>query len=312
MKRIIFFFGLILFIAFSSPLFAAGIQEERERSLTQATAPVQTGSSVWKISNNDGNFMFLGGSIHVLREKDFPLPEEFDLAFYQSERLVLEADVKQMEDPQVWEYLSNQIFLPDELTLRDILNDDAYELLSFVCSQYGFSIDDVARIKPSMVISILSLGQIEEYGFLQQGVDFYYLDKAANENRPVFYLETVQSQIDMLVTMGDGYESEYVLYSLQDMANTEAGLELLLIDWREGTSSIMEELLLEMKETWPQMYKSLITDRHDAWIPQIEEFITSGHVYLVIAGVLHKHGPDGLLQMLENLDYNIEQITNNK
>ena len=41
-------------------------------------------SSVWKIGKN-GNTLYLGGSIHLLRAEDYPLPQEFDATFAKSE-----------------------------------------------------------------------------------------------------------------------------------------------------------------------------------------------------------------------------------
>jgi uncharacterized protein YbaP (TraB family) len=52
-------------------------------------------TSVWKISSGD-NVLYLGGTIHVLRESDYPLPEPFDAAFEQSDNIVFETSV---DDP---------------------------------------------------------------------------------------------------------------------------------------------------------------------------------------------------------------------
>ncbi|MDR1429132.1 MAG: TraB/GumN family protein, partial [Spirochaetaceae bacterium] len=36
-------------------------------------------ASVWRVSGG-GNTVYLAGSIHLLREKDYPLPDVFDAA----------------------------------------------------------------------------------------------------------------------------------------------------------------------------------------------------------------------------------------
>jgi hypothetical protein len=300
MKRFIFFLTVVLLVALNFPLFASGIREK-------ATVAAGTGSSVWRISK-DGNTLFLGGSIHVLREADLPLPEEFDRAFYLAEILVLETDAALLADPEIMQYLLDKAFLPDNLTLRDILDSDIFDLLSLTCTEYGFSIDEVISMKPSMVMNILILIQIQEFGFIQQGVDDHYLEKARSLNKPVNFLESVQTQIDMLVSMGDGYENEYVLYSLRDMERTEAILEDLIVEWKNGTAANIITSLAEMKEQWPKIYTALITDRHETWLPQIEEYLALGLVCFIIAGNAHLHGADGLLQLLEDLGYTVEQF----
>jgi uncharacterized protein YbaP (TraB family) len=46
-------------------------------------------TSVWKISNGN-NVLYIGGTIHVLRESDYPLPEAFETAFENSTIIVFE------------------------------------------------------------------------------------------------------------------------------------------------------------------------------------------------------------------------------
>ena len=87
MKRIFSFYSLVLTLVLFFSCTSSSAVSARE----------QGGSSVWVISRN-GNTLYLGGSIHILRDDDFPLPTEFDLAFSQSTVLVLEADLEQMEN----------------------------------------------------------------------------------------------------------------------------------------------------------------------------------------------------------------------
>lgn len=304
MKRIVIFCSVIIIAGFFSCVTPA-VQPTIENEIV--IQEVITGSSVWKVSRGS-NIMYLGGSIHILRESDFPLPDEFDLALSQSDILVLEADIEQMEDEHIVMYLMSQMFLPDNVSLRTILDSETYGMLSAALMEYGFPIEFADNLKPSMVMNILLSLHLESLGYEQQGVDVYYLLKAKNENIPVTYLETLESQIDMLVSMGDGYENEYVKYTLQDMDNTEAGLEELLSGWRNGIAAGTEEMLIDMMVHWPSIYKALITDRHEAWIPQIYEFLDSGKVYFVIAGLAHMHGPDGLLLHLKNSGYTVEKL----
>jgi len=276
-------------------------------SCASSPAAAGSGSSVWKISR-DGKSLYLGGSVHVLRNTDFPLPQEFDTAFSQSEILVLEADIEQMADEGVAQYLISKMLLPGETTLQSILDADTYKLLVAAYAEYGVSISEVSKLKPSMAVNILTIFQIQKYGFVLQGVDSYYLEKARTENKPVNFLETVQTQIDMLVNMGDGYENDFVRYSLQDMASAETELETLLAEWKKGSASITEKAISEMREQWPEIYKTLLADRNAAWMPQIERFLADRPVCFVVVGLMHLHGPDGLLRQLGNSGYAVERL----
>jgi len=264
-------------------------------------------SPVWRISKN-GNVLYLGGSIHVLRDTDFPLPQEFDYAFSLADALVLEADTDQMENPELIEYLQMNMIYWDGRTLESELSPQTYQLLAAELLNYDIQITEINILKPSMVLNVLTLLQMEKYGFLEEGVDFIYLNRAKEKGMTINFLESVEYQLDMLIGMGDGYEDEYVLYSLQDFDSVDEGLETLVFEWKNGITSGSVETLVVMKSEWPSIYKSVITDRHDLWIPQIEKFIASGRTYFIIAGFLHMPGPDGLLARLQSLGYTVEQL----
>jgi uncharacterized protein YbaP (TraB family) len=213
-----------------------------------------------------------------------------------------------MANKETARYMMSKMILPDNKTLLSILDTDTYEALKAKCREYGFLIDTVSKYKPSMIISMLIMQQIQKFGFTRQGVDTHYLEMAKSENRPVRYLETVRTQIDALVATGDGYENDYVRYSLYDMINTEAGIETLLTDWKRGAAASTEAAIREMRETWPDIYKTLLTDRNAAWMPQIEGFLASGQTYFVITGLAHLHGQDGLLRQLKNSGCKVQRL----
>ena len=56
-------------------------------------------TSVFKVSKDDEH-LFIGGTIHMLAESDFPLPEEFDQAYQNAELIVFETDIAAMGSPE--------------------------------------------------------------------------------------------------------------------------------------------------------------------------------------------------------------------
>jgi uncharacterized protein len=264
-------------------------------------------SSVWKISK-DGKSLFLGGSVHILRNEDFPLPKAFDIAFEQSSMLILEANVDEMEEEWIMQYLMTQLFLPDNQTLNSVLNPETYVILQAKCKQYGIPMDSISKLKPSIIVNMLSALEMQKLGFAQEGVDLHYLKKAKKINRPLGFLESVEVQIDMLVNMGDGYEDDFVRYSLHDMNSTEIGLEDIVAEWRKGKASSTEISVLEMRKQWPILYKTLLSDRNSAWMPKIINYLATETPEFIIVGLAHLHGPDGLLKQLADSGCTVEQL----
>jgi len=304
MKRIIKIFCLVFFAAGLLSCASSAVKYDVSYFSNADVSPV------YRISRN-GNELFIGGSVHILRETDFPLPVEFDYAYSVSDVLVIETDVDQLQNPEVTQYLLENMYLPDKQTLRTVLSPQTYEMLSQALDEFGMPIMMFETMKPSMVVNVLSTLQIESIGFEQLGVDFYYFDKARAENKPVAFLESVQVQIDTIVSVGEGYEDDYVRYSLQDMGDTNGDIEALVAQWRSGITTNVGAELDEMINDWPLIYKAMITDRHDAWFPQLEQFLASGKTYFVIVGYAHLPGPDGILQHFRSIGCTVEQVAVN-
>ena len=56
------------------------------------------GACVWRVSDDTGKVLYLGGSIHALTSTDYPLPAAYNRAFDASAHLVLEANPKEFRD----------------------------------------------------------------------------------------------------------------------------------------------------------------------------------------------------------------------
>jgi uncharacterized protein YbaP (TraB family) len=264
-------------------------------------------SSVWEVSKN-GNTLYLGGSIHLLRAEDFPLPKEFDAAFNRSELLVLEADIEQMSNPEVAQSMMAQAMLPGDTTLQNILTAETYNLLEAKCGEFSIPMANVLKMKPAMLVSALEMMEMQKLGFAPQGVDAYYLAKAKEKPEKLDFLETVDFQINMLVNMGAGCENEYVQYSLEELVNIEKEINTIVPELKNGTSKAVESGNQKMKEKFPSVYKSLILDRNNNWMSRIETYLTDKKVEFIIVGLGHLHGEDGLLALLKNKGYAVKQI----
>jgi uncharacterized protein YbaP (TraB family) len=262
-------------------------------------------SAVWKVTK-DGNTLYLGGSVHILREEDYPLPEEFDLAYQSSSLLVLEADADQINDSTVLGKIILKMLLPGTDTLKTVLREDTYNRLKAKCEELAMPIERLLKMRPSIVALMLSMAQIQRLGFSVQGVDHHYYSRAKQEAREVRFLESVEAQFDMLAGIAPEHQSEFVDYSLADMDKTEDAMLEIVAQWRNGERET--EGLAEMKEKFPSAYQAMLVDRNLAWLPRIEDYLASEPVEFVLVGLAHLQGDDGLLFYLERRGCAVEQL----
>jgi len=63
-----------------------------------------------------------------------------------------------------------------------------------------------------------------------------------------------------------------------------------------------------MKVETPALYDSLLLQRNLKWVPQIDRMLQDANTEFVLVGVAHIVGKNGLLDLLSQKDYEINQL----
>ncbi|MBU8920728.1 MAG: TraB/GumN family protein [Bacteroidales bacterium] len=263
---------------------------------------------VWKV-RKDKSVVYLGGTIHMLRGSDYPLPTEYDKAYEDSEILVFETDMDELQSPDTQVRIMSEAMLPDGQGLDDLLSESTYEALSAYCDGAGMPLAMLNQLKPSIVmISLLSL-ELQKQGIGQEGVDIHYHGRAVADGRELGGLESVDDQIGYLISMGEGYEDEFILHSIEDMKEAGEQVEELIETWRKGDAEAMAELMLDdVKEKYPDIYRDLFKGRNDKWLPEIEKLFITPEKEFVLVGSAHLVGDDGIIKALRDRGYKVEKV----
>ena len=276
--------------------------------LTTAALPASAESSVWQASKGDST-VFLGGTIHLLRPQDYPLPGAFEAAYQSSERLFFEIDQSQLTDMSVQARMMQRLMYQDGRTLQSVLDEEAYTALAGYTEEAGLPMAMIQNFKPGLLLSTLSVIEFQSMGFTPQGVDAYYNARAMDDGKVRGELETIDQQIGLLEAMGEGYESEFVLYSLRDLETAGQAMEEMLAAWRTGDQAQLEaQFINPMREETPQLYDSMLVVRNNNWMPQIEAMFDEPGTEFVLVGAAHLVGEHGLLAMLSERGYEVSTV----
>lgn len=273
-------------------------------SFSQAKAD----TSVWSVRSGD-NVIYLGGTVHLLRPADYPLPGEFEEAYQASSELYFETDIASMSDLSVQAQMLQQLTYGDDESLSSILSDEAYAALSAYTATAGLPIAMLNKFKPGLLISTLQILVFQSMGFTPQGVDAFFHTRAVGDGKAEGQLETVQEQIGFIAAMGEGNESEFILLSLKDLAETGDVMEDMIGAWRSGDAEGLSELFVEeMKVEAPALYDTLLLQRNLKWVPQIDSMLQDADTEFVLVGAAHLVGENGLLDLLSQKGYEINQL----
>jgi uncharacterized protein YbaP (TraB family) len=274
-------------------------------SITPASLFAQ--SSVWKIKSKSSE-VYLGGTIHLLRELDFPLPAEFDMAYEASSVLVFETDMKALEAPEFQQKLLEKSMYPGDSTIKDVLSAETYKMLEDECTESGLPFAQIQKLRPSVLIITLVAIQYQKLGINAPGVDVHYSRRGMEDAKAAQFLETVDEQVNLLANMGKGHEDEFVQQSINDLKKVETQMLAMIDSWRNGSRKESEVELQEMKRDYPELYHDLLVKRNNAWMPKVETFFETEEVEFILVGNLHLHGEDGLLAQLKKKGYRIKQL----
>jgi uncharacterized protein YbaP (TraB family) len=265
-------------------------------------------SSVWK-AQKGSTVIYLGGTFHLLRPTDYPLPVEFDRAFKAADIIVFETDIDRLNEPSTQIGLLAQGVYADGSGLESHLTPGVYRELSAYCQANGFPLQMFRQMKPSLLLTTLLVLELKSHGVDMNGVDQHYFELAAKEKKSVASLETVGEQLAFLVSLSDGIEDEFVKQSLRDLQSLDRQFTALTAAWRKGDSAVLEEYLIaEVKTKLPMLYRRLISDRNSNWLKTIDGYEKTKGTRFILVGAAHLVGPDGLVAALKRKGYKVEPL----
>ena len=265
-------------------------------------------ASVWRATDGEST-VYLGGTVHLLRPEDYPLPEEFDQAYEGSSELFFETDISSMNDLSVQAQMLQKLTYSDGRTLKDVLDTEAYAALETYTDGVGMPLMILEQFKPGMVVSTLQVLEFQRIGFTPQGVDAFFTTQALTDGKSVGALETLDEQISFLAAMGEGNESEFIMMSLEDLDSTANLMGEMIGAWRAGDSEALRTLFVDdMLERAPAVYDSLLRQRNLRWIPQIEAMFGDPEIEFVLVGAAHLVGADGIVELLRARGYVVSKL----
>ncbi|HEY0963792.1 MAG TPA: TraB/GumN family protein [Pseudomonadales bacterium] len=270
-------------------------------------------TSLW-VARSGGHRVFLAGAVHVLRASDYPLPRAFDEAYAQSARLYFERDLDAPGEEGFGSSAGIAAMMrdPEGLTLRQQLEPRTYERLrDYLRSTWNLGMEQVNAWSAQMFVSTFSFSHMERvHGVSAVGVDGYLANRARADGKPIDGFETAAQQLAMLQAMDAGREDELVRTFL-DACATNANLadfDRLVSLWRLGdTGALNREEIAPMREADYADYELIQIQRNEAWLPRIEALLRTPETEMVVVGVAHMTGRDGLVARLRQLGYHVEK-----
>ena len=221
--------------------------------LLVCTPPARGDSPVWKVAKG-GAHLFIGGTVHVLNQDDYPLPGAFEKAYQASSIIVFEADFRELQTPEFQQALVEQARYPEGRDLTMFLTDGTRAHLVQFLDSRQLPMDNLVKFKAGMVSMTLTIVELQRLGLAGAGVDQFFSQRAVNDRKEIGALETAQEQLMFIATMGEGKEDELIAYTLRQIEDLPEMMQAMKAAWRAGDNAEMEAVALRpMEKDFPVM-----------------------------------------------------------
>lgn len=280
---------------------------------------------MWSVEN-EGNKVYLLGSIHIGNSIVYPVNQSMKAAFEESKALLVEANL--FDQTGGMEYFMEKSSYQDGTTIKDVIDEDLHGKLLDVLEMYGIPYEAFAFLKPWSLANNLNAIHASSSENLEQGsqaamlgIDIYFLSNAMVFGLPIIELEGIAFQADMFDTLSKETQMLYlegiidaILDPVED-EDDESYLDEWLIKWQNGDHDSFEASFLESMEEEDEESKEmtmmLFGERDKNMTAKIMELLEEEgqNTYFLVVGAGHFTVKDSIIDRLMDAGYNVEYIS---
>ena len=292
----------------------------------------------YHVTGENGQEMWLLGTIHVGDERTGYLPNEIYDAFAASDALALECDTEAFdelmeEDDALSEEVSNLYFFSDGTTIESLMEEDEYaqavKLLKAV-GGYNMNMPYAIPYVWSNTVDMFYMRQgYQLHG--DQGVEERLCDWAEELDKEIREVESNMFQLEMLT----GFSTDLQMLMLRESMETESreyweSVWDLYEKWCAGDEAVLREELSDEvdftdwtdeeiaeyeanKHLHDEYDQAMSYDRNDGMLDVAIEYLESGEVIFFAVGLAHLlNNVNGLVDGLRQAGYTVELVTYSK
>ncbi|KQR79199.1 polysaccharide biosynthesis protein GumN [Rhizobium sp. Leaf384] len=284
---------------------------DRARQVERDAGLVVNGrGTFWKIEKPDVPTSYLLGTMHVTDPRVLAMPKGAPEGFAGAATVIVESDeILDEKKAQVALFSDPSLTMfTDGSTIESYLDADQKVILSEGLKSRGLPLATVARMKPWMIASLVSLPPCE---LSRKAGGAVFLDQrlaqdAVSHGKTLKGLETMVEQIHALNDLPMKFHVSALVDTLKLGNIVEDAMETTTALYLEGRISAIMPMLKaasESIETADSEQESvaieqrIITDRNHVMATRARPSLDAGNVFMAV-GALHLPGPEGLVELL--------------
>ncbi|HVI31707.1 TraB/GumN family protein [Phenylobacterium sp.] len=261
---------------------------------------------VWVVSDKDSELV-LFGSVHVL-------PPDVDWASPVLERTLKQADDLWFElpvDPAVAEESSRTALrlglLPQGQSLSKLLKPEDAQRMARVAQAYDVDPAMLEAFQPWLAEMALAGAAFRRAKATDENGVEEAVSAAAPASAQRRAFETAAEQIGFFVGAPMAEQVAALNQTVREMEGEPDEFALLVEAWASGDlEAIDRQALTPLRRVAPTLFRRLVTERNARWAATLDQRLKGRGRTVVVVGVGHLIGPEGLPERLRALGYSVK------
>jgi uncharacterized protein len=263
--------------------------------------------AAWHVRNGNSE-LYLLGSMHYLREQDYPLPPIIDSLYERADSLVMELDLDDLDLGATQQSFLAAGLMPAASSLQTVLDPSVYESVTSRAADLGLPLLMLERLKPWLIaLTMMDLGMSRLGYQSSQGLEQYLVERSQKDSKQIAGLESVDDQINIFNSLSWQAQQALLLQTLTDLDAPEATMLEMSQAWRTGNLEELGAVLTDFG-AFPELETALVGQRNRRWIGALEALLKNDESYLVVVGALHLVGRDSVVELLMARGYEVTRV----
>lgn len=294
-------------------------EPQKLEAMRAEAAKIPNGEGIlWKIEKAGVAPSYLFGTMHVTDDRVTELDGPAQDAFAQAKTLVIETtDVldqnalaaKIMAKPEL-------SMFTDATTLDSLVSEGDREILHKGLEARGIPPTSVAKMKPWMIATLLSLPECEMKRKAEglPVLDVQLAEEAKKAGKAVLGLETAVSQLEAMASLPIEFHMKGLIETLKLGKRIDDVMETMTVLYVRGETGMFWPLLRAEEPAeaadeagYAEFEETMVKTRNKGMVLNARPILEKGSAFVAV-GALHLPGEDGLVELLRKEGFTLSDV----
>jgi uncharacterized protein YbaP (TraB family) len=292
-------------------LLALGLVAGLACATARRPEPPPPAAFYWHVRAPGGGELFLLGSVHAGTGAELALPFEMALDWARAVELVVEVDPHRLPDLERLEAVQRHGLLPPDRTLEDVVSRATLRALVSYLRAHGYPLAAASRMRPWLLAQVVAQLEFAAAGYdPENGVDAWFLRRAALDGKPVAQLETLDEQLAAFGALPAPVEEALLRELLADVDAIVTSTQAILHAWETGDEARLLELLLGERDdpSLAAFHEAVFVARNHRMAERLAALVEQAPApRFVVIGAGHLIGPQSIPALLAEAGFEVER-----